>query len=71
MTGYDLVIKGGSVATTESVAVMDVAVQGGAIASSWRESAGREAGRSTRQAGWCFPAAWILTVTYSNCPAAG
>lgn len=32
MAGYDLVIRGGSVATTESVAVMDVAVQGGAIA---------------------------------------
>ncbi|UVF18146.1 dihydropyrimidinase [Microvirga terrae] len=41
MTEYDLVIKGGRVASTEGVAAMDVAIQDGLIAALGRELQGR------------------------------
>jgi dihydroorotase-like cyclic amidohydrolase len=67
MQPFDLVIRGGTVATATDSFKADVGIRGDKIAAI-AEGLDKGSKRSTRAADWCCPAVSTATATSSSCP---
>ena len=67
MQPFDLVIRGGTVATATDSFKADVGIRGTTVAAIGEGPRQGQAARSTRAANWCCPAASTATATSSSC----